>query len=191
MARTKEFDRQTVLGEAMEVFWTRGYEATSMTFLRLAMGLSRQSLYDTFGDKKQLFAEALARYVNFNDGQVAALLENEDALEGIRSFLQARVRMLSADQRRGCLMINTCVELSLHDDEVASQISSGMAAMQAGFETALKSAKRKGQISKKKDVSELAVFLTSQVAGMAVMAKNKASKKQLQAIADQTMKATC
>ena len=189
MARPKEFNRQEVLDKAIEVFWTYGYEPTTMTGLRRAMGLGRQSLYDTFGDKKQLFAEALARYVSFNDGNVAALLDNEDGIAGIRAVLEARVRMLSSGARRGCLMINTCAELALHDEEVASQIQSGLATMQRGFEAALNRASEQGQISPDANVSDLAVFLNTQIAGMAVMAKNKASQQQLEAVADQALRA--
>lgn len=189
MARPKEFDRQTALDKAMNLFWLRGYEATTMTDLRRAMGIGRQSLYDTFGDKKQLFSEVLDQYVSFNDANVAEMLTNDLGIAGIRSFLDARVRMLSSGVRRGCLMMNTCVELVPHDPAVASKIQAGLITMQEGFEAALRGAIQQGQLAKNADVSNLAVFLTSQVAGMVVMAKNHASREQLQAVADLTLEA--
>ena len=187
MARPKEFDRQHALDQAMELFWLRGYEATTMTDLRLAMGIGRQSLYDTFGDKDQLFAEVLARYVGFNDSDVAKWLGEKNGLTGIRSFFDARVRSLSSGVRKGCLMINSCVELSVHHESVANQIRKGLENLRKGFEAALSGAKLQGQLSTNTAVADLACFLVSQVSGMVVMAKNKASRKQLQAIADHAL----
>lgn len=184
MARPKEFDRQAALNQAMELFWTQGYEATTMTDLRHAMGIGRQSLYDTFGDKDQLFAEVLEQYIGFSDADVAKWLNHENGISGIRSFFDARVRLLSSGTRRGCLMINTCVELAVHDKTVASQIRQGLATLQKGFEAALTGALEQGELARDSDVSDLAIFLTSQIAGMVVVAKNNASRKQLQAIAD-------
>lgn len=189
MARPKEFDRQIALDKAMSLFWTQGYEATTMTDLRKAMGIGRQSLYDTFGDKTQLFAEVLDQYVSRNDANVSELLDSDLGLAGIRSFLNARVRMLSSGVRRGCLMMNTCVERSPHDPVVASKIQVGLATMQQGFETALTQAVQEGQLPPEADVSTAAGFLTTQVAGMVVMAKNNATKQQLQAVADLAMRA--
>lgn len=188
MARPKEFDRQHALDQAMELFWLRGYEATTMTDLRIAMGIGRQSLYDTFGDKDQLFQEVLARYVGFNDADIAKWLGKENGLSGIRSFFDARVHSLSSGVRKGCLMINTCVELSLHHESVSSQIRKGLENLRKGFETALSGAKLQGQLSTEVAVADLACFLTSQISGMVVMAKNKVSRKQLRAIADHALR---
>ncbi len=184
MARPKAFNRQDALGQAMEVFWTRGYEATTMTDLRKAMGIGRQSLYDTFGDKDTLFAEALDRYIAFNDGNVAATLDTEEPLEGLRALFSGRVRMLAKGFRRGCLMFNTCVEVSPHDTEVASRIESGLGTMSDAIAKSLERAKSEGLIPKGLDTQTTAAFLTTQIAGMAVMAKNGASEETLQAVAD-------
>ncbi len=189
MARPKEFDRQTALGAAMEVFWARGYEATTMTALRRAMGIGRQSLYDTFGDKKQIFAEALDRYVRRNREDVAAHLNAEVGLDGIRAFFEGRVRMLSSGARHGCLMINTAVELGPHDAKAAAKVESGLDDMRAGFAAALQSAIDDGDVPAATNVADLAAFLTSQIAGMVVMAKNGASEDDLRAIAHQALRA--
>ncbi|MEM7016071.1 MAG: TetR family transcriptional regulator C-terminal domain-containing protein, partial [Pseudomonadota bacterium] len=106
----------------------------------------------------------------------------------IRAFLDARVHMLSSGVRRGCLMINTCVELAPHDVKVAEQLQSGLATMRLGFEIALNRALEQGEIPQDANVSELAVFLNAQVAGMTVMAKNQASQQELQAVADQALR---
>lgn len=189
MARPKEFNRQAALDKAMHLFWTRGYEAVTMTDLRKTMGIGRQSLYDTFGDKKQLFAEVLDQYVHLNDADVAERLDKDQGIVGIQRFLNARVRMLSSGVRRGCLMMNTCVELSPHNPAIASKIQAGLATMQKGFEAALTQAIQQGQLAPDADVNSLAGFLTTQVAGMVIMAKNNASQQHLQAVADLAVRA--
>jgi len=189
MARPKEFDRQAALDKAMYLFWTRGFEATTMTDLRKEIGIGRQSLYDTFGDKNQLFSEALQQYMRINDANVAELLNEENGIDGIRSLLDSRVKMLSSGVRRGCLMMNSTVELSLHDQDVAAKLQTGLTTMQEGFEKALRGAIKKGQVKPDVDVSNLASFLVAQVAGMVVLSKNDASKQELQAIADFAIKA--
>lgn len=184
MARPKQFNRIEALNKAMEHFWIHGYQATSMSELRKVMGIGRQSLYDTFGDKHQLFSEVLAHYTSYNDKDVDRLIEHDDVLISIRSFFETRVQMLSSETRKGCLMMNTCMELSPHDPDIAAQIQDGLEYMQKGFEYVLFKGQRQGSISVQKNAEELAFFLTSQVAGMVVMAKNNASRQQLQVIAD-------
>ena len=133
MTRPKEFNEQEALAKAMEVFWTYGYEATTMTYLRGAMGIGRQSLYDTFGDKEALFAAALDQYIAFSNGDIAALLgdEKDNGIDAIRAFLNARAVVLSEGVRRGCLIMNTCVELSAHEVDVAARVDGGMSALQS------------------------------------------------------------
>ncbi|MEM9644359.1 MAG: TetR/AcrR family transcriptional regulator [Planctomycetota bacterium] len=184
MARPKEFDRKQALDQAMELFWTRGYEATTMTDLRHAMGVGRQSLYDTFGDKDKLFREALDQYASLSNADVGQFLTEEDGLDGIRSFFRKRVSALASGTRRGCLIMNSCMELSPHDEVVALRVRKCLRVLEKGFETALKGAQKKGKIATGSDVGKLSIFLTSQLAGMVVMAKNRASRQHLQAIAD-------
>lgn len=175
----------------MQVFWAGGYEATTMTDLRQAMGIGRQSLYDTFGDKKEIFAAVLDRYITLSGRDIRALLgdENDNGIDGIQAFLNARAEILSEGVRRGCLMMNTCVELSAHEGDVASRIEGGLANLHLGFERALERAVSKGLLTQEADLSTLAAFLVTQVAGMVVMAKNHATRQQLQAVAAQALRA--
>ncbi|MEM7183898.1 MAG: TetR/AcrR family transcriptional regulator [Spirochaetota bacterium] len=189
MARRKEFDRRQALEKAMEVFWSRGYEATTMTDLRLAMGIGRQSLYDTFGDKDKLFAEALASYTKLNDENVKDVLKEQDGIKAVRTLLEARVKMLSSGHRRGCLMMNSCVELALHDEAVANQLKKGLATMHREIERALARALEQETLPKKVSIAETADFVLAQIAGMVVLSKTGASHKQLQNVADKAMAA--
>src|ERR1051326_3516607 len=81
MARHKEFDREEALQKAMEVFWERGYEATSIQDLVEQMGINRQSLYDTFGDKHALYLAALDHYREVEGGKMFKLLERQGSVK--------------------------------------------------------------------------------------------------------------
>ena len=114
MARQKEFNRDEVLHKAMEVFWTRGYEGSSIQDLVKHMGINRQSIYDTFGDKHGLFLQALDRYREIQSRKVFAVLERPGSMKkNLRQlFEEAVARSLSAEGRRGCFVGNSMSELA-------------------------------------------------------------------------------
>src|SRR5258705_760088 len=109
MARHKEFDRDETLHRAMEVFWSRGYEAASIEDLVKHMGINRQSLYDTFGDKHALFLLALDRYSEAEVRRIFELLERPGSVKkSLRQLFEGTVeKALSDEHRRGCFMGNS------------------------------------------------------------------------------------
>ena len=110
MARPKEFDRDQALHKAMEVFWSRGYEAASIRDLVEHMGINRQSLYDTFGDKHALYLQALDRYQEVETRKVFELLERTPSVKkALRQLFGAVVKgALCKGPRRGCLWVTQC-----------------------------------------------------------------------------------
>src|SRR3977135_2157179 len=114
MARHKEFDRAEALHKAMEVFWSRGYEAASIQDLIKHMGINRQSLYDTFGDKHALYLQALDRYREIESRKLLDLLERCGSVKRALRRLFARVveGSLCAGERRGCFLGNAMSELA-------------------------------------------------------------------------------
>jgi len=179
MARPKEFNRDEALTKAVEVFWAKGFEATTMTDLRKAMGIGRQSLYDTFGDKNELFAEVLQRYGKMNQGFLAAVLDGR-GLDGVRDYLSSTVQALAyKPECRGCLTMNTCVDRAPHDPAVAELTQRNLADVRAALEGALGRAVERGEVSADLDVAQSAAFLTNQVAGMAVLGKSGATADDL------------
>ena len=120
MARPKAFDCAQALLAAMQVFWVKGYEATSLEDLLAAMKIGRQSLYDTFGDKRALFMEALVQYRELTDAYLRGCLADAPTVKAAfqRLFMQV-VDEPEAHQRRGCLLINSAVELAPHDPQTA------------------------------------------------------------------------
>jgi TetR/AcrR family transcriptional repressor of nem operon len=127
MARPREFDIDQVLDAAIAAFWTQGYEATSMTDLMEVMDLKKGSIYKAFVDKHDLFMKALQRYLDgMHQGMRQALEGAASPWEGIRAWLQMGVEMCEGQEiQRGCLALNSAVELGPHDEEVAKLLKRG------------------------------------------------------------------
>src|ERR1700686_5063468 len=121
MARPKEFDREAALAAAMRVFWAKGYDATSTDDLRHAIGIGRQSLYDTFGGKRTLYLEALRRY---QDDSVAARIKSLRAagspLSAIQKFLVAVARETPTERALGCMGVRATCDFGTSDPEVSA-----------------------------------------------------------------------
>lgn len=169
----------------MEVFWAHGFEATTMTDLQQALGIGRQSLYATFGDKQQLFVEALDRYVQMSDAVLAERFGPNAGLDEIRSHLhEAATRLTVGEPRSGCLIMNTCIERAPHDAQIAAVTERGLASVRHAFARALANSRDRGELSLSGETHVMATFLTSQLAGLAVLARAGASTAELIQIAD-------
>ena len=183
MARQKEFDRDEVLEKAMNLFWYKGYEATSVQDLVERMGINRGSLYDTFGDKHSLYLAVLDRYSKTAAEQLQILEQADAGLPAIERFFYALETEFSAGEHcKGCLMANSMVELALHDPQTARKIAAHLSRMETGFHQVLVRAQKKGEIATDRDLQALARFLTSSVNGLSVMAKAVSDRKVLQDI---------
>jgi len=152
MARKRSFDEAAVLRAARDVFWTRGYEATSLDLLQAAMGLSRSSVYETFGSKRALFARVLDGYLAEVIDPRLAPLERPDAglaalvayFEDLGGFLRQAPAELAG---RGCLLLNTATELAVLDDEAALVVESYRQRVAAVFLAVLTQAIRDGDLA--------------------------------------------
>ena len=124
MPRKKEFDVDTVLNSAMKAFWARGYEATSLNDLLDCMQIQRASLYNAFGDKHTLFLETLRRYdAVYRQTEVAKRMKMASPRQAILGLFQDAVTVVvEHGARNGCFLINTALELSPHDPEVAEVV---------------------------------------------------------------------
>ena len=173
MPRPKEFIPDEALEKAMQVFWHKGYEATSMEDLLSAMDLNRGSLYDTFGDKRQLFLKVLDRYCTTVVGSKFSLLDQPGpALPTLRRFITGMIEGALADpQRRGCLIANTVMELSPHEKDIASTLRQAQKMAEDTFFRVLVRAKQQGELNNQKDPRTLARFLTTMMQGTIVMIK--------------------
>ncbi|NER84848.1 MAG: TetR/AcrR family transcriptional regulator [Leptolyngbya sp. SIO1D8] len=189
MARPKAFDREAVLSKAMEVFWEKGYEATSMQDLVDAMGIHRGSLYDTFQDKRHLFLEAIAHY---NTTVTKVAIAHLQAPGASRSAIEKHLMVFAEEaatdpHRRGCLMTNSIVELAIHDPEVATSLRRSLRTVEDAFCRALGRAQDKGEIAPDKDIHALAQYLTSSLQGLRVMSKVNPDREALVQVAQLTL----
>jgi TetR/AcrR family transcriptional repressor of nem operon len=170
MARVKEFDREQALDRAMHVFWQHGYEATSLPDLLQAMGIGRQSMYDTFGDKRALFLLALERYIDRSETTHACLAQATSVKRAIRELFESVLLEGTKDKRRGCLGISTAVALAPHDAEIAKLLATRQRQLEEHLYLALERARKTGEIAKDKDARGLARFLVGALTGLRVAA---------------------
>lgn len=181
MPRPRAFDEQVVLDQVTDLFWARGYGATSVADLEEATGLGRQSLYATFGDKRELFLKALERYAERNATvAVPALVAGEGGLAALRRYMHGAVHMLtSAANPSSCLVVNTILELGERDPDVSSCCQSSMHTLQHGLIGALSSARQAGELAPKVEIDALSRILLAQLYGLSVLAKNGVSGDDL------------
>lgn len=185
MARPKEFDAETALLRAMELFWRQGFAATSLSQLVAVMGISRQSLYDTYGDKNRLFLAALDRYCSDLAAHLLGPLLQPGA--GLAALHQASVALinflLAYPERRACLMVNSAMEMAPHDAAVAARARAHWQGMEQAFAAALRTAHARGEIASPEAPENLARFLVGMANGLIVAAKSGADRAALSDIA--------
>jgi len=189
MARHKEFDRDEALQKAMEVFWARGYEGTSIQRLVGHMGINRQSLYDTFGDKHALYLQSLDRYCQLESRKAIELLENSASVKkAVRKLFAGVVKGALCDtQRRGCFAGNAMSELAGRCKATAARTSSNMAAMEGAFYRALLRGKNEGQLKTVREPRAVARFLYSSLQGLVLMSKATQDRKTLEDVVKVTL----
>jgi TetR/AcrR family transcriptional repressor of nem operon len=189
MARTKEFDPDAALTAALELFWERGYEATSMADLVERMGVARASIYATFGGKHELYMKALARY-----GELVApdlltgLSQPGPALPAVRALVERFVdEAVGALGRRGCFVVNTAVELAPHDQLATRGVQANWEFMEVALTSALIRAQAQGELAEGRDPRALARFVLVLLQGVRVMGKAAVEPARLRDAAAQAL----
>lgn len=183
----KQFDVDAALSAAMRAFWARGYEATSVQDLVACMGVNRGSLYGTFGDKRALFISALKRYDElYREAWVAALEQSGSAAESILgAFESAVAAVVDGDNRDGCLLVNTALELSPHDSEIGAIVSNSFTEMERYFRLKITEGWADGSISETIDAEQAAAGLLSLFIGLRVLARSRPEATLLNTIVGQ------
>ncbi len=188
MARPKEFERNRVLDKAVEVFWCQGYEATSVQDLVEKMGINRQSIYDTFGDKHALFIAALDRYEEVRAASfIQILLREGSARQILHDAFDWLVEDSASGDGRGCLTINSTIELAQRDSTIGNKLSANLAALEDIFYRVVLRGQQEGDIRPTHEPRVLAGFLMNTLQGLRVAAKTKPDKKALQDVVGVTL----
>jgi TetR/AcrR family transcriptional regulator, transcriptional repressor for nem operon len=184
MARTKEFEPEKALEAAVNVFWRLGYEHTSLDALMKEMGVARQSLYDTFGDKRALYLKALRQYRDGNHAMLRELFaEGRSVKQGFRKLLFDLSRETREEHQRGCLLLSANIELRSTDQEIATLLRRNQKTIEEIFTHALKRGQADGEISTKQDPTALARFFVATIQGMRAVAKLNHDRKALENVA--------
>jgi TetR/AcrR family transcriptional repressor of nem operon len=185
MARPREFDIDRALDSAMEVFWSKGYEATSLDDLCAATGLARSSLYAAFGSKRELLLRSVDRYVELRTPRIAATLAQPMAVRDAFASLARQLidQIVAGPGRRGCFLGNCAAELSPRDRGALARVRRGLETTEATFRDALVRAKARCELAAGADVGALARFLTAGFQGLRLIGKVNANRAELEEIA--------
>lgn len=181
LARPREFEDEKVLDAAIECFWQRGFAATSIRDLAAQMGINGPSLYNAFGDKQTLFASALERYAQRSMRERIERLESTLAAKAaIRSFFRELVdKSLSDPDRRGCLIVNSALEVSPHDAEMRDIIAAYLGEIESFFHRCIERGQADGGINKTLAPRDVARLCLGIVLGLRVAARSRPERALL------------
>ena len=170
--RPRQFDRDQVLDKAIVLFWQQGFEATGIAQLSDTLGIGRQSLYGTFGDKRGLYVAAVKRYSDENIGLLRQQLAAPGrALEHLHAILDGWAARAGEKGYCGCFLANSCSELGTRDPEVAVLLQRNLARMADALQAGIERAQAEGDIDKETNAQALARALVNTAQGLSTASK--------------------
>lgn len=190
MARTKEFDPEAALQAALELFWQRGYEATSMSDLVDHLGIGRASIYATFGSKHELYLKALDRYDRAGLEPIMRELSRPGpALPAVRALVRRYATEAADDRlrRSGCLVTNTAAELAPHDPAAARRVERNWDQLETVLHSALLRAQAQDELPAGRDPLALARTLLVLMQGLRVVGKASDDPARVRDAAEQAL----
>ncbi|PGB68972.1 TetR/AcrR family transcriptional regulator [Bacillus wiedmannii] len=182
MARLREFDEEKALDAAMQLFWEKGYAATSLSDLTAKMEIQKPSLYSAFGDKEGLFEAALRRYTNLHAANIRTKLQNEQSVKGaIRTFFE---NMLEEEYKKefskGCFCINTMVELAPHNEKFEVLTREHQMYLAVIFQELITKGIRSGELQSDLNAKALAQTLVTSLIGLTVLMKSRPERSVIE-----------
>lgn len=184
--RPLSFDKEQVLDAAVQVFWKNGYEGASLSELTQAMGITPPSLYAKFGNKHELFLQAIDRYVaTITSAQIVPLTEMSDIKQGISEYFGEIIRCISSqDWPSGCMVVSVAGEASERDELVRSKVINLLEEAEAFIAHRITEVARTDQSIQVEDPQKLARMIAAVGQGLAMRARGGASKEALQELAN-------
>jgi len=184
MPRAKEFDPAAALALAVKVFWRNGYDGTSLDELVKRMHIGRQSLYDTFGDKRDLYLRALCAYRDSTQAGMRAVFASGQPVRAcVAAILYGICRESRAEHERGCLLLSANLERDLSDRKIAALVRSNQLQCEAIFAAALRAAQAAGDLAADKDAEALGRFFVATLQGMRSTARAMSDRRALEQVA--------
>ncbi len=179
----KQFDVEESLDKATQLFWLKGFEATSMQELLSEMGINRGSFYSTFGSKNDVYLKVLKRYDEQSREamfKVARRINNpKDAILFI--FKQTIDNALSTNGQFGCFLANSVSEIAPHNEDVRKICNDAFTATRRFLEMLIDEAKEIGEVREKVNSGELASTLFSLLLGLKILARSSPQKDVMEA----------
>lgn len=188
--RPREFDAEKALHQIREVFWKKGFDATTMIDLIAATDVASASLYSTFGSKIDMFRNAIFEY-NANEGGFAAraLEEEPDVRKAIARMLTDAVMLFTSwEQPRGCMIVSSGLRMGAGNEELLKWLSEQRIQRLASVFDRLRRGQEAGEISQSADISSLADLLTTVLQGLSIQAEDGMTRERLLGIVELTMK---
>lgn len=192
MPRKRNFDREDVLDKALGLFWQKGYFGASVDDLVKTTGVSRKGLYETLGNKHDVFEQTLHRYILLAR-KIWAPLQREDAsLLEIQEIMKRYVELADAQLlRRGCLFCNTMIEMGAQKDPVVDIVNTYVGELRTLFAGAAENARRKGELPADKDPAKVSALLSGTVLAVCVLSRSGADRSTIQLHVDSALDALC
>ena len=179
MARTKAFDKQEVLQKAVELFWEKGFHATSIQDLVDHLGINRASMYDTFGGKDQLFMQSLQLYLQQNKAnieEIREILRGKSTRAFLSEYLHQAVRKEEILNQKGCFAANSTSELSKKNEKVCTVLTDNMEDKVKFFEVIIRIGQERREIDDSQNAQHLARHLFVFINGLNIVSKLKAGE---------------
>jgi TetR/AcrR family transcriptional repressor of nem operon len=183
MPAEKQFDKRAALDKALQTFWERGYEATSMQKLVDCTGVNRGSLYATYGDKRALFLSALDMYDEARRRMLTEFETRYSPREAIRQVFQTFMADLAEEGgNRGCFLTNTALELAAHDEEIRKIVATAQQDVEEFFKRLIRNGKAAGDFSDHVIPGDAARGLLASLLGFVVLVRSRPEPALLQSV---------
>ncbi len=183
----KSFDETQAVDKAINVFWQKGYEATSIANLVDSIGINKGSLYNAFKGKRQLFLLALAQYDNAGRRDMLTDLENLDnPVLAFRTLFDTLVTQ-AVKNDKGCFFVNTFIEFDSHGPEVKALLKKSVSEFEAFFQRGIEVAQARGELAKEIDPDSTAKGLYSMVVAIRVLGRGVSDESSLRMVAAQAL----
>lgn len=192
MARPREFDEQLVVARAADLFWEKGYRRTTPSDLLAATGLSKSSLYATFGNKQGLFIRAVEAYVAGQTAGMRAMLDQPTLREALDGLYDAIIATSTCgEEARSCLVCSASLEVDPSEAEVVDRVRAATDSVLSVITERIERAQAEGEIAVDRDAEALARLVQNNNMGMVVLARAGATPEALRSVADQVVAAVC
>jgi TetR/AcrR family transcriptional repressor of nem operon len=191
VARPREFNESEALGNAMSLFWREGYENASLNDITAATGLSKSSLYDTFGSKHELLLSSIQFYEDqLVVPSLTVLAEDPSPRAGIAKRFEMVIESMTSPGRRcGCLLANSTLELGERDPAVAKKLAATQSRIEKAYAQAIERGQAAGEIDSAASAKSLAHYIMACLMGIVCLSKAGSDASKLREIAATAMRA--